>query len=126
LFFTDLFHRFAYPIRRRVFILKGKQMKTIIVGSRTIDNYDIVKLVIQSCLSRTDKQVSMVVSGCAKGVDKLGEQWAKECNLPVKQFPAQWLKYGKAAGHIRNRAMADYADMLFVIWDGTSRVEQKE
>jgi hypothetical protein len=30
-------------------------------------------------------------------------------------------KYGKSAGPIRNRAMAEYAGALIAIWDGSSR-----
>jgi hypothetical protein len=35
-------------------------------------------------------------------------------------FPADWNKFGKSAGHVRNQAMADYADILLAFWDGKS------
>ena len=41
-------------------------------------------------------------------------------SIPVKLFPANWSKYGKSAGPIRNGAMANYADGLIVIWDKKS------
>lgn len=34
---------------------------------------------------------------------------------------SDWKRDGKAAGPIRNRAMAEYADALILVWDGSSR-----
>ena len=39
----------------------------------------------------------------------------------VKIIQADWQKYGKRAGPIRNKEMADYADTLIAFWDGQSR-----
>ena len=44
----------------------------------------------------------------------------KEKGYQIKRFPADWGKYGKKAGIIRNRAMAEYADALLAYWDGKS------
>ena len=38
----------------------------------------------------------------------------------MKEFKADWVKYGKAAGPIRNEEMAKYADACIVFWDGKS------
>ncbi len=54
------------------------------------------------------------------GADALGERWAKENDIPVKVFPANWDKHGKAAGPIRNKQMAAYGEMLIAFWDGKS------
>lgn len=92
-------------------------MKTIIAGSRTIEDYGLVV----EALSRINWDISEVVSGAARGIDALGERWAKENNIPIKYFPAEWSVYGKAAGPIRNAQMAKYADALVALWDGESR-----
>lgn len=39
----------------------------------------------------------------------MGENFAKTYNIPVKRFPADWKLYGKNAGNVRNRQMAEYA-----------------
>ena len=39
----------------------------------------------------------------------------------VLSFPADWDKYGKAAGYKRNDEMARNADALIAFWDGKSR-----
>jgi len=65
-----------------------------------------------------------IVSGRARGIDILGERYAKENNLKLKLFPADWDQYGKRAGYLRNKQMAEYADALILIWDGKSRGSQ--
>lgn len=90
-------------------------MKTIIAGSRSIESYDLVRHYIQEL----DWTISEVVCGCAQGVDSWGEMWALENNIPIKYFKADWF-LGRKAGPIRNKAMAEYADALLLIWDGKS------
>lgn len=93
-------------------------MKTIIAGTRTIANPALVAQAIRA--SSWAAQITEVVSGKAPGVDTLGEQWAHARGLPVVEFPADWDRHGKAAGPIRNEAMACYADALILVWDGVS------
>lgn len=45
------------------------------------------------------------VGDCPTGVDFLVEQYCLERNIPHKIFVADWKKYGKLAGPIRNREM---------------------
>lgn len=92
-------------------------MKTIIAGLR--DCYDYRALL--TLVGRADFPITEVVSGRANGVDKIGEKWARENSVPVKEFPADWAMFGKLAGPIRNRQMADYAEALLAIWDGKSK-----
>jgi hypothetical protein len=91
-------------------------MKVIIAGSRDISDYElVVKAVEDSGFAITE-----VVSGTARGVDRFGERWARESNVAVKRFPANWDKYGKRAGFLRNVDMADYADALIAVWNGST------
>ena len=66
-------------------------------------------------------QIDEIVSGAARGADILGERYGIEHNIPIKRFPADWGKYGKGAGFIRNEQMGNYADYLIAFWDGKSR-----
>ena len=92
-------------------------MKTIIAGSRTVARYEAVCAAIEA----SGFTITEVVSGTAKGPDSLGEVWAVNNMVRVKKFPADWDRYGKRAGFIRNAAMADYAEALIAVWDGQSR-----
>lgn len=91
-------------------------MKTIIAGSRTIEDKEALEKTIQ----QAGWDITEVVSGTCRGVDVMGEEWGRENNVPVKPFPADWLTYGRTAGELRNRDMANYADGLILLWDGKS------
>lgn len=90
-------------------------MKTIIAGSRTITNYDLVK----QAVTESGFEISSVVCGMAKGVDSLGLRYATENNLPVEKFPAEWERFGKSAGYRRNVQMGEAADALIAITTGS-------
>lgn len=53
-----------------------------------------------------------VISGAARGADLLGECWAKQNHIPIERFPANWNKYGRAAGMYRNAQMIRVADAV--------------
>ena len=72
-------------------------MKVIIAGSREFNNYMLLSEKCDLLLSQQSK--IEIVSGTAKGADKLGERYAQERGYSVKQFPADWGKYGKSAGY---------------------------
>lgn len=92
-------------------------MRLIIAGSRDITNEHIV----QEAIELTNLwPITEIVLGGARGVDKLGEQWAEQEVIAVKAFPADWKQYGAQAGILRNIQMAEYADALIAIWDGSS------
>jgi hypothetical protein len=94
-------------------------VKVIVAGSRSWTD----EASIHRSLEGTHALFSFteVVSGGCKGPDTFGENWARSKGIPVKVFPADWAKHGRAAGPIRNGEMADYADALIVFWDGYSR-----
>jgi len=94
-------------------------MKTIIAGTRTFNDYEL--LVSKLTEFRLTHDITEIVSGGAIGADRLGEVYAMRNDIPIKPFPANWNKHGNAAGPIRNRQMAEYADQLIVFWDGSSK-----
>lgn len=49
--------------------------------------------------------ITHLIEGCARGADRLSEEWATTRNVSISHFPAEWDKYNKAAGPIRNRQM---------------------
>ena len=92
-------------------------MKTIIAGGR---DFSDIELLTQE-IDRLPYTPSEVVCGKARGADACGEMYAKINGLTITEFPAEWEKYGKRAGYIRNSIMAKYADALIAFWDGESK-----
>jgi hypothetical protein len=94
-------------------------MKVIIAGTREFNDYYLLKTKCDEILHAISD--IEIVSGKARGADTLGERYAKERGYSVKEFPADWKTYGRSAGMIRNRQMAEYGDMLIAFWNGKSR-----
>ena len=92
-------------------------MKLIIAGSRTFYNYELLKETLQ----KLNLHISEIVCGEAAGADSLGRKYGEENFIPITSFPANWDKYGRKAGIIRNHQMGDYADYLIAFWDGKSK-----
>lgn len=91
-------------------------MKTIIAGCRDIFDMAIVEEAISCWIF----PITEVVCGKAPGIDTVGETWAKAHKIPVKDFPADWNRFGRAAGPKRNAQMAEYSEALIAIWDQKS------
>lgn len=87
-------------------------MRIIIAGSRYFNDYAFLEEQVNNILITEGIHPTEIISGGAPGVDTLGEQYAKKHGWSIKRFPADWNKYGRAAGPIRNRQMAEYGDIL--------------
>jgi len=51
--------------------------------------------------------LTTIIEGEAEGADLLARDVAEELRFPVEPYPAEWKRYGRAAGPIRNRQMLD-------------------
>ena len=102
-------------------LLDGNFCRCIIAGSRTIYNYKAVEHIINQTIKQHNLIINEVVCGEAKGVDTCGKQYGINNKIQIKSFPAEWDKFGKSAGYIRNEEMAKYATHLILIWDGLSK-----
>lgn len=91
-------------------------MKTIIAGGREFDDYELMTI----SLSDLPWTITEVVSGTARGADQFGELFAMDHDIPITRFPADWDKYGKSAGPLRNEEMAEYAEACVCFWNGST------
>lgn len=94
-------------------------MKVIIAGGRDFKEYLLLKLKCDKILKGVES-VEIVSGNYETGADPLGIKYAKERGYPVRKFDADWDADDKAAGPIRNRKMAQYADSLIAFWNGRS------
>lgn len=90
--------------------------KVAIVGSRDFPNRPLVEAFVERLRPST-----VVVSGRGRGVDRWAEDAAKARGLATDIYPAEWDKYGKAAGFRRNKDIVNACDHLVAFWDGESR-----
>ena len=101
--------------------------RIIIAGGRDFNNYNLLKETMWNIF--IDRQIGKpfveIISGCANGADKLGILYSNDYGISLKKFPADWDKFGKSAGYIRNKEMAKYAreenGVLIAFWDGQSK-----
>ncbi len=91
-------------------------MKFIIAGGRDY------KFTVKDCVRLRpfvdSGIVTEVVCGGATGADDEGRLWAEAHGIPVKPFLPDWKANGDAAGPIRNREMAAYADAVILFPGG--------
>lgn len=101
---------------------RESRLRLIIAGSRSITQRGWVHEAIDKTIAELDTPPSSVeiVSGGALGVDTLGEDWAVHNGAKLRRMPADWVRYGKGAGFVRNRQMGIYASHLQSFWNGSS------
>lgn len=97
-------------------------MKLAIIGSRTFEDYDLLCSSIRANYNIDD--IEAIVSGAAKGADSLGAKFAHDNEIPLMEFPAEWKKYGKRAGFIRNHDIIKNCTHCIAFWDGESHGTQ--
>ena len=98
-------------------------MKLIIAGSRTFNfDHDFIHEAIYAVNNYQSKFPDLeIVSGGAQGIDAAAKEYAQAWKKTYTEFPADWDAHGKAAGPIRNKQMAEYADALLLVWNGESK-----
>lgn len=100
-----------------------EERRLLVCGSRGITDKDWIFSQIESywyehlaCYSDP-----IMIEGAARGVDLIAKAYAVENNWEVEEYPAEWDKYGRGAGYIRNDIMVKAADEVLILWDGESR-----
>lgn len=77
-------------------------MKILICGSRNWTDREAIFEVIHNHMNAGD----ILIAGAARGADKIAEEIAGEHKgIFVESYPAQWGRFGKRAGYVRNIEM---------------------
>lgn len=79
--------------------------KVVISGDRKASEFFHGKF-IRDYIFKLPINCTILHGGC-KGVDILAHKYARERGMNVEIYHAEWDKYGKAAGPIRNKKMLD-------------------
>lgn len=82
----------------------SKLFRLIVCGSRDFSDESHLNHILDRIAEKHDRL--LIIEGCARGADQLAERWAAENHVPVEHYPADWNRYGRRAGFVRNEAMA--------------------
>ena len=114
----------------------GLQMKRILIsGSRDWDDQAFIENAIYAAIGllhpREDNiwdstiefdSIVLVHGDCPTGADATADAVAEDIGLSVERHPADWNRYGKRAGYLRNQEMVDAgADIVLVFNKNSSR-----
>lgn len=86
-----------------------REYRVAVTGGRDFSDADHVAQALDPImlLCRTRGYQMILINGLARGADSLCRSWAITNYVKTWDFPADWDKHGKAAGHIRNAQMLD-------------------
>lgn len=99
------------------------EFKLIVAGGRDFNDWTPFNEYIWKAYDeiREHGMTLAIVSGGARGADSMGSQHAIAHGIQLYTFPADWNKFGKSAGFIRNKQMAEFSDGLLAFWDSNSK-----
>ncbi len=98
----------ALAVREKEETPAGGPLRVLVSGARTWADREAIRRELAKLPAG-----SVVVHGDAKGADRLAGEVAVELGLTVLACPAEWHKYGRGAGLMRNKAMlAEHAPQL--------------
>lgn len=96
-------------------------MKLAVIGSRKGFVPEFVYSGITNYLHTHPVQNMTIISGGAVGVDTYAKEYAQLHNIPFEEFPADWERFGRSAGMIRNQQLISQANCVLAFWDQESK-----
>lgn len=82
-------------------------MRVLVCGGRNFYDYNLLDSVMKKINMLVPHDTLIVIQGGATGADALARQWCETNHIAYDNYPADWRKYGNAAGPIRNQKMLD-------------------
>lgn len=80
-------------------------MRVLVCGGRKYNNIDAVWEALNALVPTRAESELVIIHGDCTGADSIADKWANAHGVPVVKFPADWRKYGRRAGPIRNQWM---------------------
>jgi hypothetical protein len=101
-------------------------VRILVTGSRNWTNRYAIREAIKAAVAASGRSISdnevTVVHGAARGADTLAASAAFELAYRDEPHPADWERYGKRAGYVRNAEMVNLgADVCLAFPLGESR-----
>ena len=86
-------------------------MRILITGDRDYTDGRLIGEILEKYQA---EGYDTIIEGEARGADKLSRIEAERLGMQVIPIPAQWIKYGKKAGPLRNMEMLEYKPNLVI------------
>ena len=89
-------------------IWSSNLVRLLVCGGRDFKKKNVVFSALDDLSSKLyyiKKSIDCVIHGGATGADTFADKWAEENGIQIIAFPADWDRYGPAAGPIRNSEM---------------------
>lgn len=95
-------------------------MRVLVCGSRDYTNR---LLITERLCALQDDGYDTLIEGEARGADIIAKQAGEALGMIILPFPANWDKYGKRAGYIRNQQMLDegHPDLVVAFYTGPTK-----
>lgn len=90
----------------------------IISGSRKLNKSFRPKLIckfLKNLLNIVGHNLTVIHGDCEYGIDALIDHYCKELSIDRIKYPANWGKYGRKAGWVRNNLMFAHGNPDYVI-----------
>ena len=100
-------------------LIRPSSEKFLFFGSRSYQSREFVEYACDLVLEKHGRFV-MVNGMCPTGADKFAYDWAIKKRISIETYSADWVKYGKAAGPIRNKQMS-YAGLTGAVMFGNGK-----
>lgn len=100
--------------------MEPKPFRILVCGGRDWSNW----VMVSGCLDgfRNEYHLNgkpiVIVQGGACGADFLAKRYAIENDIPHEEFLAEWNKYGRAAGPVRNTRMLNSGIDIVIAFPG--------
>jgi len=78
-------------------------MRVLVCGGRDFTDARLLNRTLDQLHFKTP--ITLLIHGMARGADTLADEWAWARKIPVKKFPADWIRHKNRAGPIRNKEM---------------------
>jgi hypothetical protein len=91
-------------------------MRVLITGGRDFDDVEMLNQNLDKLHS--ELSFTALIHGDASDADRLAGQWAESKGIAVEAHPADWKKFGRAAGPIRNQQLLAEKPGLLVAFPG--------
>jgi hypothetical protein len=103
-------------------------VKLLVSGGRNYADAAKLNAALDKFMSIYGRPEKLIV-GDARGADTLARLWAQRNGIPVEVYKADWDKYGKSAGPIRNQRMVNEGHpdraLLFAGGKGTGDMAER-